>query len=215
MLMRLEELNAYVWRGSNTSSVRPVIPTGFSSLDRQLPGGGWPSRSVTEVFVDQYGIGELTLLMPALTSLTRQDDAAEKKWLVWVAPPFIPYAPALQRHGVKIDRLLFVDPSAERINILWAVEQIVRSGSTAAVLGWVTAASGVVLRRLQLASEQQGCWTILFRPIGALRNRSPAALRLRLSHEGSITRVQILKSRGGRPTVVDLQMDQPDSGELQ
>ena len=211
--MRLEDLSSHVWRGKTTYSAHPVIPTGFPSLDRHLPGGGWPQRSVTEIFLDHYGIGELSLLIPALKSLTQQDDSIEKKWVVWVAPPFIPYAPALKQHGIQIDRLLFIDPSVKGESCLWAVEQAARSGSSAAVLAWVPAANGVVLRRLQLAAEKQNCWTVLFRPIGALQNRSPAALRIRLSHENSLVRVQILKSRGGRPAVVDLQMDQSDSGE--
>jgi len=211
--MRLEELHSHVWRGKSAYSAHPVIPTGFTSLDHHLPGGGWPHRSVTEVFLDHYGIGELALLIPALTSLTRQAETTEKKWIVWVAPPFIPYAPALKQHGIKIDRLLFVHPSTGVKNCLWAVEQAARSGSSAAVLAWVSAASGVALRRLQIASEKQCCWTVLFRPLGALQHRSPAALRIRLSHENSVTRVRILKSRGGRPAVVDLSREQLDSRE--
>jgi len=212
--MRSDELHSRVWRGKGTYAVHPVIPTGYASLDRHLLGGGWPHRSVTEIFLDHYGIGELTLLIPALTLLTQQDEATEKKWIVWVAPPFIPYAPALMQHGLNIDRLLLVHPATGIKNCLWAVEQAVRSGSSAAVLAWVSAANGVVLRRLQLASEKQRCWTVLFRPIGALQDRSPAALRIRLSHEDSVTRVQILKSRGGRPAVIDLKRaDRPDSGE--
>jgi cell division inhibitor SulA/protein ImuA len=200
----LEELHSRVWRGSKSACSAPVIPTGFASLDRHLPGGGWPHRSVTEVFLDHYGIGELALLIPALTTLMRQDEAAQKKWIVWVAPPFIPYPPALMQHGMNIDRLLLVHPSTGIKNCHWAVEQAVRSGSSAAVLAWISAANGVVLRRLQLASEQQWCWTVLFRPIGALQDRSPAALRIRLFHEDSSTRLQIIKSRGGRPAVIDL-----------
>ena len=98
----LQELHSYVWRGSKGTHSAPVIPTGFASLDRHLPGGGWPHRSVTEVFLDHYGIGELALLIPALTSLMRQGEATEKKWIMWIAPPFIPYAPALMQHGINV-----------------------------------------------------------------------------------------------------------------
>ena len=114
--MNLEELKSHVWRGKTSYSANPVIPTGFPTLDSFLPGGGWPHRSVTEIFLDHYGIGELSLLIPALTSLTQQDAAAQKKWIVWVAPPFVPYAPALKQHGMKIDRLLFIDPSANGLS---------------------------------------------------------------------------------------------------
>jgi cell division inhibitor SulA/protein ImuA len=196
---------ALVWRGKAASIARAVIPTGFHELDSRLPGGGWPLGAVTEVFVDGYGIGELGLLMPALAALTKADPAKPLKWIAWVAPPFVPYAPALQQHGVDVDRLLMIHPSAGGKNRFWAIEQVVRSGSSAGVLAWILAAGDVILRRLQLAAEAQGCWVLLFRPASASRERSPAALRIRLSRTlDSATRVEILKCRGGRPDVVDI-----------
>jgi hypothetical protein len=66
----------------------------------------------------------------------------------------------------------------------------------------------VILRRLQLAAEDQGCWVLLFRPASARLQRSPAALRIHLSQAESMpaaaTRVEIVKCRGGRPGVVEV-----------
>ena len=169
-----------------------------------LPGGGWPLGAITEILVDGYGIGELGLLMPALTALTKEDPAKPKKWVAWIAPPFVPYAPALQQHGVNIDRLLMIHPTSGGKSRLWAIEQAIRSGSSAGVLAWVAVADDVILRRLQLAAEEQGCWVLLFRPASARLLRSPAALRVHLSQAHSATRVEILKCRGGRPGVVDV-----------
>ena len=195
---------------------RAVIPTGFSELDNHLPGGGWPLGAITEIFVDGYGIGELGLLMPALAALTKTDPAKPSKWVAWIAPPFVPYAPALQQHGLNLDRLLMIHPTSGNKSRLWAIEQVVRSGSSAGVLAWVAAADAgrdargkavaedVMLRRLQLAAEDQGCWVLLFRPASASQQRSPAALRIRLSQADATTRVQIFKCRGGRPGVVDV-----------
>jgi len=190
--------HAQVWRGKVASVARAVIPTGFHELDRAL-GGGWPLGALTEILVDGYGIGELGLLMPALTALTKEDPAKPKKWVAWVAPPFVPYAPALQQHGVNIDRLLMIHPTSGSKSRLWAIEQAIRSGSSAGVLAWVVAADDVILRRLQLAAEEQGCWVLLFRPASTRLQRSPAALRIYLSQ-----RVEIVKCRGGRPGVVDV-----------
>ena len=199
--------NTHVWRGKGASVARAVLPTGFHELDSHLPGGGWPLGAITEIFVDSYGIGELALLMPALKALTSVDPTKPKKWVAWVAPPFVPYAPALQQHGVNIDRLLMVHPSRSNSSRLWAVEQIVRSGSSAGVLAWVAAADDVMLRRLQLATEDQMCWALLFRPVSARQQRSPAALRLKLSRNETATRVEIIKCRGGRPGIVDVRLD--------
>jgi len=192
--------HARVWRGKVATVARAVIPTGFRELDRALPGGGWPLGALTEILVDGYGIGELGLLMPALAALTKEDPAKPKKWVAWVAPPFVPYAPALQQRGVNIDRLLMIHPTSGGKSRLWAIEQAIRSGSSAGVLAWVAAADDVILRRLQLAAEEQGCWVLLFRPASTRLQRSPAALRIHLSQ----ARVEIVKCWGGRPGVVDI-----------
>ena len=217
-----------IWRGKGASVARAVIPTGFGELDSHLPGGGWPLGAITEIFVDGYGIGELGLLMPALAALTKEDPAKSPKWVAWISPPFVPYAPALQQHGLNIDRLLMIHPTSGHNGRLWAIEQVVRSGSSAGVLAWVAmteagrdargratqgaVAEDVILRRLQLAAEDQGCWVLLFRPASASRQRSPAALRIRLSQTQAATRVEIFKCRGGRPGVVDIASLALDAG---
>jgi cell division inhibitor SulA/protein ImuA len=177
-------------------------------LDRYLPGGGWPLGALIEVFVERYGVGELTLLIPALVALTGGQPTAEtraaRKWIVWISPPFVPYAPALQQKGVGIDSLLIVQPNARTKDSLWTVEQVIRSGSSSGVLAWLAAADDVALRRLQLAAEEHNCWTVLFRPPAARRERSPAALRIGLEQDGSGTRIKIYKCRGAMPAVVDI-----------
>jgi cell division inhibitor SulA/protein ImuA len=203
-----------VWRGKGASVARAVVPTGFGELDSELPGGGWPLGAIIEIFVDGYGIGELALLMPALAAMTKADAAKPAKWVAWIAPPFVPYAPALQQHGIDIDRLLMIHPTSGNKGRLWAIEQVVRSGSSAGVLAWVPAADDVVLRRLQLAAEDQQCWVLLFRPASASQQRSPAALRIRLSRTSIATRVQIVKCRGGRPCVVDVANLALDAGDF-
>jgi hypothetical protein len=205
---------ARVWRGKGASIARAVVPTGFAELDSHLPGGGWPLGAITEIFVDGYGIGELKLLMPALAALTKADPAKPAKWAAWIAPPFVPYAPALEQHGVNVDRLLMIHPTSGNKSRLWAIEQVVRSGSSAGVLAWVVAAEDVMLRRLQLAAEDQGCWVLLFRPASASQQRSPAALRIRVAQTPTSTQVQIFKCRGGRPGVVDIASLAPDAGSF-
>jgi hypothetical protein len=204
-LLDSDELRGRIWRGQNARTGGVTLPTGFAALDRYLPGGGWPLGQLIEVFVERYGVGELTLLMPALAALTGgrpPPTTVARKWVAWIAPPFVPYAPALQQRGVGVDALLLVHPSNKEC--LWTLEQVIRSGSSSGVLAWLAAADHVALRRLQLAAEEQSCWTILFRPFSARRERSPAALRIGLEQEGAATRVRIDKCRGAWPGVVDI-----------
>ena len=201
--MDLEGLlsDSLLWRGSgghfgNTAA----IATGFSELDHYLPGGGWPLTGISEIFIERYGLGELSILMPALAALSSR-AAETRRWIVWVAPPFVPYAPALAHHGVDLSRILLVHPGEEA---LWAVEQVIRSKSSLAVLAWVRAADMPSLRRLQLGAEACRCWTVLFRPVSAIDQSSPAALRFRLSSATSADpqlgiHIQIQKCRGRKP----------------
>jgi cell division inhibitor SulA/protein ImuA len=204
-------LGRHVWRGGAGQVAQPVIPTGFAELDRVLPSGGWPQGALIELYAEGAGSGELSLLMPAIVRLSLKEEVEEKKWIAWIAPPLIPYAPALRRCGVNIDRLLMIRPSrgrdAERTSTrdcLWAVEQVIRSGSSSGVLAWLPPTDSVALRRLQLAAEAQGCWTVLFRERAAQAKPSPAALRIRLRYEHEAVRVDVLKCRGGQRVSVDV-----------
>ncbi len=204
--MSLEKLleNPRVWRGSSQATARAGLASGYPRLDRRLPGGGWPQEALTEILVGQYGIGELRLLMPALARLSAEDapcDDAEPGWIAWVAPPFQPYAPALQQCGIDLTRMLLVRPRDDS-ELLWSAEQALASGTCAAVLLWPEVLDDQASRRLQLAAEKGHSWAIAFRPLAARRQSSAAALRLELQSTGQGTDVRILKSRGGHPATI-------------
>jgi cell division inhibitor SulA/protein ImuA len=188
----------YLWRaGRPLARPSDAIPTGFAALDAELPAGGWPRGALTEIVVPQAGVGELRLLLPALARLGRQ-----QQWLAWIAPPYVPYAPALAAHGISLSRTLVVHPRNET-DTLWAIEQALRSGTCGAVLAWADALPSLNerhLRRLQLAAEAGRAWGVIFTGARNAASSSPAALRLRLEPAGEQTAVHILKRRGGWPT---------------
>jgi hypothetical protein len=177
------------------------IPTGFLQLDAELPGGGWPTSSLTELLPAHEGIGELRLLGPALARLSRA-----KQRLAWIAPPYLPYAPALNAAGIALDQILIVETRSP-LDTLWAVEQALTSAACGAVLAWPGKMKYVELRRLQLAAEHGTALAVLFRPPHTATEPSPAALRLSLVTAAGGLAVHFLKRRGAvltRPTVVNL-----------
>ena len=197
--------NPRVWRGRNQAQRKVGLASGYPELDRHLPGGGWPPEALTEILTEQYGIGELRLLMPALARLSTEDaqlEPGEPGWIAWVAPPFQPYPPALQQYGIDLSRMLIVRPERSG-EVLWSVEQALSSGICAAVLFWADELDDQASRRLQLAAEKGHSWAIAFRPMLARQQPSAAALRLELHSSGQGTCVHILKSRGGHPTVIN------------
>lgn len=171
-----------LWRGGGHAEA-PVRATGHGALDRAL-GGGWPVGGLVEI-AGEPGHGELTLLKPSLAAVTG--------WQAWIAPPHRPHAPTLAAAGLDPARLLHI--RADGDEALWALEQALRSGVCDAALGWPATADDRALRRLQLAAEAGGATGFLFRPVGALEQPSPAAVRLALRDRT----VAVHKCRGARP----------------
>lgn len=201
-----------IWRGDALATLPgQCIPSGHAVLDEELPGGGWPCGNLTEFLVDRSGIGELSLLLPALVQL-----AAAGGWLALVAPPWLPHAPAWQAAGVAPDRLLVVRAGKEAP---WCIEALLASGGFAGVLAWPGAGLDArSLRRLQVAAEGRPVFAVLWRAASAAATPSPAPLRIALGQggEGVIRErvaLRILKRRG-RPASRPLLLDLPRAGRF-
>lgn len=187
----LQEQLAQLCRGACNRGAH-ALGSGYAALDERLPGGGWPVGAVTELLSDTAGIGELGLLLPALSRL-----ACSGRYIAWIAPPYLPYAPALTQRDLPLERVLVIDAAGTQ-EAQWAAEQALRCPAIGAVLGWCTHIVDRNVRRLQLAAETGGSLGILHRPARAERQPSPAALRLRLRAANDGLVLEIQKARGGR-----------------
>jgi hypothetical protein len=201
-----------VWRADELpaeESAGPVLPSGFAELDRELPGHGWPQGQLTELLTDDAGIGELSLLAPALAQL-----ALARRSTVWVlasdadarspralpqAGRALPYPPALAAAGIDLARTIFVQPATPREG-LWAIEQALRAQHLGAVVGWLPAGGSTgdfkALRRLHLLAQRHRALAFVLRPTRDAQAPSPAALRLQLASAASQLAVTLLKRRG-------------------
>jgi protein ImuA len=206
--------SAALWRAHQIDRERgAVTPTGFIALDAELPGGGWPHRVLTEVLLPHLGVGELRLLVPALVRIAGPsgDGSYEGgRSVMLFDPPAALCGWALAQLGVNAQQLLVVYgregaraaaglrrilPSAD---LLWALEQALKSGHVGAVLAWLPPRlKADALRRLQLAAQAHDGPSFLFRDVDARVKPSAAPLRLLLQSAG-IDRlsVRVLKRRG-------------------
>ena len=214
----LEELLRHpgVWRAQRAREALPAsrcLSSGDAALDAWLPNGGWPCGALTELLCEHRGIGEFSLLLPLLARVTAAGGR-----VALIAPPLLPYAPALSAAGVSLERLLLIRPRLP-IEAPWAAEQLLRSGLYGVVLLWSTRQpSARALRRLQLAAEHGEASIFVFRagqrqePLAGLPDRppsasagqpraaSPAALRLQVSPCGE--RVRAAARDGCRPRLL-------------
>jgi protein ImuA len=180
-----------VWRGRELAQAQEsTVSTGHAALDAQLPGGGWPLGSLVEVLQQEQQQHVWQLVGPALAqAMQGQGEPA-----VLVNAPYQPFGPALRALGIAPERLLCVQadkPSAR----LWAAEQSLRCAEVCAVLAWLPQARSEELRRLHLCAQNSEKLLVVFRPVLARTQASPARLRLLVQGTEDL-QVQILKRRG-------------------
>ena len=188
-----------VWRvGERPVTPARAIPCGVPGLERQLPGGGWQPGCINEIIGHGTGIGEVSLLLPALASLTRKGET-----VALIAAPFTPYAPALQQAGVDLTHTLRIE-TQNTADSVWAAEQALRSGTCGAVLVWLADADHTALRRLQLAAEAGDACCFVLRHRAHAGATSPAAVRVEVRSDGRRREVRLLKCRGTQAGHVSL-----------
>jgi hypothetical protein len=201
--MSLQQLinQGRLWRGHNPAgslpdTVAPGIASGYPTLDHALPFAGWPRGALSEILHSEPGQGELQLLLPALAALSHT-----QRYIVFIDPPWVPYAPALAAAGIQLPFFI----SISRLNDAdrnWALEQSLRAGQCGAVLVWPRRdLNNKTLRRLQLAAEAGDSCGFLLRHPRFRDQHSPAALRLQLyaresANQTETIKVEIIKCRG-------------------
>jgi protein ImuA len=134
----------------------PVRPFGLSALDDALPEGGL-APGLHEVVAAPGGNGAALGFAAALATL-----AAGR--VLWVASPAGRlYGPGLAAFGLGPERLLLAR-ARDAVSVLWAMEEALKSGALAAVVGEAMAVDQTAARRLQLAAAAGGGWAVLLRP---------------------------------------------------
>ena len=198
------------WLGRGTQTVQRGLATGYPKLDEQLYGNGWPLGNTVELLSDGNGLGAMGLFLPAMEQLSQQG-----RWQAFIAPPYTPYGPLLEARGVDVQQVLLVHPKS-RQDLLWSIEQALRSSTCSAVFAWLGAEEFRYseLRKLQLAAAGSDVFSVLFRSRQAGKNHAPASLRLEMKE---YRRVHILKQRGGNQHLdvnLDVEDDIPGQPQL-
>jgi protein ImuA len=172
------------------NNYRNGLSTGYETLNAELNQGGWPRNSTIELLSDGCGMGAMGLFLPAMKELSKKG-----KWQAFIAPPYTPYAPLLEARGIDTNQILLIHPR-NRQDLLWSIEQALRSTTCSAVFSWMGAGEYRYseLRKLQLAASGSDALAVLLRPNHAAKNHAPASLRLQMKE---YRKVHILKQRGG------------------
>ena len=181
----LKRLKAHIQRlegfgGSLAEANRQVLPFGIDEIDDRLPGGGLARGALHEVFAADAGIA--TAFCALLAGRLAKD--AENASILWCERPWTLdagalYGPALLQFGIDPARLILVRVRRDN-DALWAMEEGLRCGQVAAVVGELDDISLTASRRLQLAAEETGVTALSLRSKVDKPPPSAAATRWRL-----------------------------------
>jgi protein ImuA len=185
-------VQAAIWRGSELGSpVTTAVSSGFVDLDAELPGGGWPCHSLTEILQPQPAVCEWRLLAPAMRQVVVNGGH-----VVVVGPPKWPHLPGLRFAGLDERHLVWIqaEAPAER---LWVTEQLVKANAAGILVSWLPQARQEQIRRLQVCSQACDGPVFLCRPAAAEHEASAAPLRVqvRFGLDWEL-RVHVLKRKG-------------------
>ncbi|HVA12951.1 MAG TPA: hypothetical protein VNF99_06860 [Stellaceae bacterium] len=184
-----------------------VLPFGLRPIDDALPWGGLPLAALHEV--ESAGAASEDGAAAAFLAgiLARLTPARPVLWCVQRADLHVL---GLALAGLAASRLLLVRAPTER-EILWAMEEGLRSRALAAVVGEVETLSTPASRRLQLAAEASGITGFVLHRRGETAAASAAVTRWRVAALPSVPvagepgigrplwRVELLRCRGGMP----------------
>jgi len=176
----------------------PVLSLGVRALDDALPWGGLPTGVLHEILGKPGDAAACGLAVRLLRDLA----ALRKRPVLWCRSDEeagAPYAPGLTQAGLASEAVIFVR-SRKPGELLWAMEEGLRSGAFAAVLGEDVSPDLTATRRLQLAAEGGATTALLLLPYRAAGGVSAALTRWQVAsvpveEEGEASRWQIELSR--------------------
>jgi protein ImuA len=165
------------------ADVHRTLPFGLAALDSCLPEGGLPCGGLHEIVPAPYAMAAAFGFIAAV--LGREHFAAsQRRPFLFVLPTyeFGPwgrlYGHGLRMLGLEPARIVLVE-TAHRKDTLWAIEEALRSGAPAAIVGVIDKLDLRTSQRLQLTASDAGLPLLLIRPAHNLES-SAAATRWRI-----------------------------------
>lgn len=178
-----------------------TLSLGLPAVERALPWGGLPRGCLHEVMGEAVDGAATGFCAALLGRLSRRGP------VLWITPHDDLFAPGLMAFGLRPARLLVVR-ARRRSEVLWALEEGLRTPALAAALAEVDRLSPIQSRRLQLAAESSGVTGLLLRRdegpgaavtrwrVGVAPSRGEADGR-RLGPGAPRWRIELVRCRGG------------------
>src|SRR5215472_2380265 len=198
-IAHLAALRALISRQAPGQAALPPCPLGLPALDAALEGG-LPRGCLQEVIPADEGAAAAGFTAFLLGRLVKEAEGGGRGVLWASLGEGDLYPPALAAFGLDPGAVILLSAPSPA-ELLWAMEEALRSPALAGVVGEIDRLDLTAGRRLQLAAAAGGGVGFLLlradRPAAAV---SAAALRWRVgAGPDRAWHVELLRRRGGRP----------------
>jgi len=198
-IAHLAALRALISQQAPGQAVLPPSPLGLPALDAALEGG-LPRGCLQEVIPADEGAAAAGFTAFLLGRLVKEAEGGGRGVLWASLGEGDLYPPALAAYGLDPGEVILLSAPSPA-ELLWAMEEALRSPALAGVVGEIDRLDLTAGRRLQLAAAAGGGVGFLLlradRPAAAV---SAAALRWRVgAGPDRAWHVELLRRRGGRP----------------
>lgn len=201
-----------IQEGSLTDAPEMPVALGVAAIDGALPWGGLKRGGLHEI----GGIGSAGFGFHAALLRRAAGDKGRILWCQhgrWLRETGLPYGPGLSAFGLAAGQFLFVRAEKDK-DVLWAMEEGLRMGGLAAVVGDGVSADFTATRRLQLAAETTATPAFMLLPPRAHRHTEPLSAALTrwraYPRPGGAMRwqLELRRCRGGAPGSWDVEWDE-------
>jgi protein ImuA len=180
---------------------------GLGPLQDAFPQGSFPLGAVHEFISEgpESAAATAGFISGLLGSLMKNGGAA-----IWISSSGTVFPPALKTFGIDPERIVFIDLHRER-DVLWAMEEGLKCGGLAAVVGEMPELSFTASRRFQLAVEQSRVTGFILRSNPCNLDSNASVSRWKIKPLPTISldelpglgfprwHVELLKIRNGKP----------------
>lgn len=186
--------------------------TGLGLINAAFPNGAFPVSAVHELIstTNETAAATSGFIAAMLGALMQKGSC------LWVSSQRLIFPPALVTFGIVPEQIVFITV-ADNKKKLWVIEEALKCGSLAAVVGEVSDLTFTESRRLQLAVEKSHVTGFIHRSSSRPVNNVACVSRWKVQPLAGSTednlpgvgfprwRVELMKIRNGKPGVWDVE----------
>jgi protein ImuA len=158
---QIADLRALV-SGAASTPQQAVLPFGLPELDDRLAEKGLAAASLHEIAAASTSLADDAAATLFIAGIVARFAEGRGATILWAVTRFDLYAPGLEQAGLAPAKALFAEGRGDD-EVLALMEDGLRHGALAAVVGEVRRASMTATRRLQLAAAEGGTPAFLLR----------------------------------------------------